>query len=159
PRYRPPVAPPPRRPQAMKPGPKVPPAASAALPPLRAKTPAGRVREFFKRHLRHVKGEWAGQPFELTNWQLREIVQPLFDTCRADGLRQYRTCYVEVPRKNAKSTLAAGLALYMLYADGEAGAEIISAAADRSQAAIVFDIAKSMVEADPALRAMTVIYR
>jgi phage terminase large subunit-like protein len=96
---------------------------------------------------------------ELAEWQFREIVQPLFDARRPDGLRRYRTCYVEVPRKNAKSTLAAGLGLWMLYADGEQGGEVISAAADRQQAAIVFDIAKSMVEADPVLKAMTVVYR
>jgi phage terminase large subunit-like protein len=142
----------------MKPGPKGP-LPLATLPPLRSRTPAGRAAEFFRRHLTHVKGEWAGQPFDLAEWQLREIVEPLFNTRRPDGLRQYRTCYVEIPRKNAKSTLAAGLGLWMLYCDGEPGAEVISAAADRAQAAIVFDVAKSMVEADPVLKSMTVIYR
>jgi phage terminase large subunit-like protein len=117
------------------------------------------VAEFFRRHLKHVKGEWAGERFELADWQRREIVEPLFNTLRPDGLRLFRTAFVSVPRKNAKSTLAAGLGLWMLYCDGEQGAEIISAAADRAQAAIVFDIAKSMVEADPVLRAMTVVYR
>jgi phage terminase large subunit-like protein len=142
----------------MKPGPKGP-LPTGTLPPLHAKTPSARVRESFARHLTHVKGEWAGTKFELAEWQFREIVEPLFNTRRPDGLRQFRTAYVEVPRKNAKSTLAAGLALYLLYADGEAGAEIISAAADRQQAHVTFDIAKSMVEADPVLRAMTVVYR
>ena len=69
------------------------------------------------------------------------IIEPLFNTRDpTTKLRQYRTCYVEVPRKNAKST-AAGLALYALYGGPEPGAQIISAAADRQQAAIVFDIA------------------
>jgi phage terminase large subunit-like protein len=141
----------------IKAGPK-PEASTAALPPLTARTPAGRVEEFFRRHLRHVKGEWAGQPLELAAWQKRDIVRPLFNA-RLDGRRRYRTAYVEVPRKNAKSTLAAGLALYLLYADREPGAEIISAAADRQQAHVTFDIARNMVEASPELAARTRIYR
>lgn len=95
----------------------------------------------------------------LEPWQVEEIIRPLFDTVQADGRRQYRTCYVTVPRKNGKSTLAAGLALYLLYYDGEPGADIISAAADREQAAVVFNIAREMVEKSPSLRAVTVVYR
>jgi phage terminase large subunit-like protein len=117
------------------------------------------VLEFFRDHLRHVKGELAGRPLVLAPWQVRDIVRPLFNSRRPDGLRRYRTCYIEIPRKNGKSSLAAGLALYLLYCDGEPGAEIVSAAADRQQAAITFDIARAMVEASPALRALTKIYR
>jgi phage terminase large subunit-like protein len=142
----------------MKAGPKPQPTATR-LPRLRAQTPAGRFQEFARRHLRHVKGEWAGQPIVLAPWQRRDIINPLFNTRRADGLRQYRTCYVEIPRKQGKSTLASALALFLLYADGEPGADIVSAAADRQQAAIVFDAARQMVEADPVLRALTLIYR
>ncbi len=69
----------------------------------------------------------------------------MFGWKRKDGTRKFRTCYIEIPRKNGKSTLCAGLALYMLYADSELGAEVISAAADRQQAAIVFDMAKNEV--------------
>lgn len=121
--------------------------------------PSERVVNFFRYHLTHVKGELAGQPLVLAPWQIADIVKPLFDTRTSDGMRAIRTCYVEVPRKNAKSTLGAGLALYLLFADDEPGAEIVSAAADRDQAAIVFDIAKSMVEASPILSAMAKIYR
>lgn len=142
----------------MKAGPKPKPTATT-LPALRGKTPAARVLEFFKRHLVHVKGEWAGTPLVLAAWQCRDIVEPLFNTRRPDGLRQYRTAGVFVPRKNAKSTTAAGIALYLLYCDEEPGAEIVSAAADRAQAAITFDIAKSMVEASPTLSALTKVYR
>lgn len=92
----------------------------------------------------HVKGTLGGQPFILEDWQKDDIIRPLFGTIREDGLRQYRQAYIEVPRKNGKSNLCAAIALYMLFADGEPGAEIISAAGDRNQAGIVFDIASAM---------------
>ncbi|HEX7119404.1 MAG TPA: terminase TerL endonuclease subunit [Longimicrobiales bacterium] len=120
---------------------------------------ANRAVEFFRRFLRHSKGELAGQPFVLDKWQENEIIRPLFGWKRADGTRRYRTCYVEIPRKNGKTTLAAGVALYLLFADGEPGAEIYSAAGDRDQAAISFEIAKAMVEASPALRRRAKIFK
>jgi phage terminase large subunit-like protein len=113
---------------------------------------------FFETMLVHTKGEWAGEHFVLQPWQ-RSIVRDVFGWKRADGTRRYRRVYIEVPRKNGKSTLAAGLALYLLYADGEPGAEVYSAAADRDQAAIVFEQAKAMVELEPTLRAVSEIYR
>ncbi len=117
-----------------------------------------RVVYFFERYLTHVKGELAGTPLALARWQKRDILQPLFSV-RKDGLRKYRTCYVEIPRKNSKSTIGSGIALYMLLADGEPGAEIVSAASDRDQARIVFDIARSMVEASAELKRLCTIYR
>lgn len=108
---------------------------------------------FFERVLRHTKGEWSGQTFKLPPWQ-RKIVRELFGWKRADGTRRYRTAYIEIPRKNGKSTLCAGLALYLLCADGEPGADIYSAAADRDQAAIVFDTAKGMFAASAELEEM-----
>jgi len=93
----------------------------------------------------HVKGALGGEPFILADWQKDDIIRPLFGTIREDGLRQYRQAYIEVPRKNGKSNLCAAIALYMLYADKEPGAEIISAAGDRNQARIVFEIASAMV--------------
>ena len=113
--------------------------------------------EFFG-SLYHTKGEWAGKPFTLEPWQA-EIVRKVFGTLRPDGTRQYRTVYIEVPRKNGKSTLAAGLALYLLYADGEPGAEVYSAAADRDQAAIVFEQAKAMIEGNEQLTEASEVYR
>jgi phage terminase large subunit-like protein len=107
---------------------------------------------FFEKLLVHSKGEWAGKPFKLQDWQKDEIIRPLFGWKRkSDKTRKFRTAYIEVPRKNGKSTLCAGLALYLLFADGEAGAEVYSAASDRDQARIVFDEAKNMVLASPAL--------
>ena len=65
---------------------------------------ADRAVTFFPRFLRHVKGEWAGQPFELSEWQREQIIRPVFGWKRKDGTRRYRTVYVEVPRKSGKST-------------------------------------------------------
>jgi phage terminase large subunit-like protein len=112
---------------------------------------AERVRTFFRKFLRHSKGQWAGQPFELLAWQWEQIILPLFGWKRADGTRRFRRAYIEVPKKNGKSTLSAGISLYLLMGDGEPGAEIYSAAADRDQASIVFGEAARMVKASPAL--------
>jgi phage terminase large subunit-like protein len=68
--------------------------------------------------LRHSKGEWAGQTFALAPWQAF-VVGSLFGWTRSDGLRRFRTAYCAVPRKNGKSTLSAGIGLYLLIADGE----------------------------------------
>lgn len=106
---------------------------------------------FFDRILVHVKGEWAGETFTLEPWQRDQVIRPLFGWKRPDGLRRYRVAYIEIPRKNGKSSLAAGIALYLLFADGEAGAEVYSAAADREQAGIVFNLAREMVEASAIL--------
>jgi phage terminase large subunit-like protein len=106
---------------------------------------AAHAEAFFENYLRHSKGEWAGQLFELSPWQ-REIIRELFGWRRIeDGTRRYRMAYVEIPRKNGKSTFAAGLALYLATADEEPGAEVYSAAGDKDQASIVFKEASEMV--------------
>jgi len=97
---------------------------------------------------KHQKGELAGELFILADWQ-REITRGIFGWKRPNGTRLFREVYIEVPRKNGKSTWGAALGLYLLFADGEPGAEIYSAAADRDQAAIIFGVAKGMVEQDP----------
>ena len=114
---------------------------------------------FFEKLLVHVKGEWAGQPFILQDWQREEIIKPIFGWKREDGTRRYRTVYIEIPRKNGKSTLAAGIALYLEFADDEGGAEVYSAAGDRDQAAIVHDLAKTMVEESPQLAKRSEVYK
>ena len=115
---------------------------------------------FFEKLLVHSKGEWAGKPFKLQDWQRDDIIRPLFGWKRtADKTRRYRTAYIEVPRKNGKSTLSAGLALYLLFADGEPGAEVYSAAADTDQARIVFEEAQRMVESSPALSQHGKVFR
>jgi phage terminase large subunit-like protein len=109
--------------------------------------------EFFPRYLRHSKGAYAGQPFKLETWQAQQIIRPFFGwKRRSSGLRRYRTCWLEVPRKNGKSTLCAGVALLGLFGDGEAGAEVYTAATDKDQARLVFSEAKNMVLASPDLR-------
>jgi phage terminase large subunit-like protein len=101
--------------------------------------------------LRQTKGRWAGQPFQLLDWQVNDVVRPVFDTLRSDGRRRYRTAYIEVPRKNGKSTLVATLALYLLAFDGEYGGEVYSAASDKDQAALTFDMARDIVLQTPGL--------
>ncbi len=105
---------------------------------------AQKACDWFPRYLKHTKGRWAGEAFELLPWQ-EEIIRPLYGTIKQDGTRLYRTVYVEIPKKNGKSELAAGIALRGLFADGEPGAEVYSAAADKDQATIVFDVAANMV--------------
>ena len=116
--------------------------------------------EFIESGLRHVKGEKAGQPMLLDDWQKLEVIRPFFGWKRqADGSRRYRTLYLEVPRKNGKSTLIAAIGLLLLFADGEKGAEIYSAAADKEQAAIVFQVAKGMIDQNPHLIASSLTVR
>lgn len=120
---------------------------------------AQRVVDFFENYLKHIKGKWAGSKFELMPWQRDDIIRPLFGWMRADGTRKYRTAYIEVSRKNGKSSLCAGLALYLLLADGEQGGEVYSVAVDRGQAAIVFETAKQMLLASPRLAEKAQVYK
>lgn len=100
--------------------------------------------------LSHTKGIWAGQRFELIDWQER-IVRDLFGTIKENGYRQFNMAYVEIPKKQGKSELAAALALLLTCGDGEERAEVYGCAADRQQATIVFDVASDMVRMCPAL--------
>jgi phage terminase large subunit-like protein len=102
-------------------------------------------------NLTHTKGPFALEPFNLRPWQIR-ILRQLFKTGR-DGRRVYRTCLLMLPRKNGKSELCAALAIYFLMFDGEIGGEVYSAAADRDQAALVFNVAAQMIRSDPELEA------
>lgn len=104
----------------------------------------------FIENLRHTKGKWAGKRFWLLPWQ-EQMIRDIFGIVKEDGNRQFRTAFVEIPKKNGKSEIAAAVALYLLYADNEPSAEVYGAAADRQQAGIVFDVAKNMVEMSPAL--------
>lgn len=110
---------------------------------------AARVLVFFG-CLHHSKGEWAGQPFVLSGWQAF-LLWGLFGWRRADGTRRFRTAYIEIARKNGKSTLAAGIALYLFAADNEPGAEVYTAATKRDQARIVHGEAIRMVQSSPGL--------
>lgn len=112
---------------------------------------ANEVAQFFAGALRHTKGPFAGRPFRLTDWQRRDIVDPIFGTLLPDGRRQYRTVFVELPRKNGKSQLAAGIALVQLFLDGEQGAEVLCLAADVDQARVVFGECQRLVEGSPEI--------
>lgn len=111
--------------------------------------------------LRHSKGKWGrgkGEYIILEPWQ-QFIVWNVFGWKRADGLRRFRTLYEEVARKNGKSTIGAGLGLYLAFADGEPGAEVYSAATKRDQARIVHKEAIRMVRKNGGLRKWVRIYK
>jgi len=113
-------------------------------------TLADKAEQFFPLYLRHSVGRFAGRRFNLDEWQ-KPIIRKIFGTVTDAGLRQYRTIFAEFPRKQGKSTLGAGVALKLTCADNEAGSQVYSCAADRMQAAIVYDEASKMVRASPLL--------
>lgn len=98
----------------------------------------------------HTKGTWAGEPFELIDWQ-EQIIRDLFGTLKPNGYRQFNTAYIEIPKKQGKSELAAAVALLLTCGDGEERAEVYGCAADRQQASIVFEVAADMIRMCPAL--------
>ncbi|MCX5522597.1 terminase large subunit [Streptomyces bobili] len=107
--------------------------------------------------LRHTQGQWAGQPLKPDPWQVAYVLAPVFGWVRWDEdadcyVRIVRELYVDVPRKNGKSTLAGGLAIYMTCADGEQGAQVITAATTKEQAGFVFEPVRKLAEAAPALK-------
>lgn len=116
---------------------------------------AQHVIDFFA-FLRHSKGEWAGSVVRLEPWQQFVLAMAFgwqrYDDERGGWVRRFRQCFLEVARKNGKTTLAAGVALYLLDADGEAGAEVYCAATKRDQARIAWSESKRMVQASPFLR-------
>ncbi len=147
------------------------PAAAPASPQGLPLLPSQRVERFL-RSLRHSTGEWAGMPFELEPWQRDHVVRPIFDTLERNGLRRYREALIGVAKKNGKTSLAAGLGLYALFADGryvkragawgwapEYGAEVYNVAATREQAGILFEIGRGYVLSSPLLRPHVKPYR
>ena len=105
----------------------------------------------FIERLPHVKGPLAGEPISLEPWQVF-ILSTVFGWVKDDGKRRFRRSYIEVPRGNAKSTLSSAVALYMLAADREGGAEVYSLATTRDQARIVFGDAQTMARRSPGFR-------
>ncbi len=106
----------------------------------------------FISNLKHTKGKFWGKRFELLPWQ-DKIIRDVYGTVRDEdpSIRQYSTAYVEIPKKQGKSELAAGIALNQLCNDDEWRAEVYGCAADRQQASIIYDVAKDMVKQSPAL--------
>ena len=105
----------------------------------------------FIESLCHTKGSFAGKPFVLLPWQ-HQSISDIYGTIDERGRRQYIFVYLEVPKKMGKSELAASVALYHTFADGEQRGEVYGCAADRSQASLVFDVAFDMVGYNPALK-------
>ena len=112
--------------------------------------PADNLCAFIER-LPHVKGPLAGEPIQLEPWQAF-ILTTVFGWVKSNGTRRFRRSYIEVPRGNAKSTLSSAVALYMLAADREGGAEVYSLATTRDQARIVFGDAQTMARRSPGFR-------
>lgn len=151
------------------------PRAAASTVPTGVTAPSVRVERFFTRHLRHAKGEWAGKPFELEDWQRDDLIAPVYDRLRVRrgaAIRVVSEAMVGVAKKNGKSSLTAGLGAYSLYADGyyelvggawkwrrEAGAEVYNVAGSKEQAKILFAMARTMVESSPMLSAQSKLYR
>jgi phage terminase large subunit-like protein len=107
--------------------------------------------------LRHTQGQWAGQPLRPDPWQVAYILAPVFGWVRWDDdadayVRIVRTLYVDVPRKNGKSTLCGGIAIYLTCADGEPGAQVVAAATSERQAGFVFQPVKHLAEKAPRLK-------
>lgn len=118
---------------------------------------------FFAEILVHTKGAWARRPFKLAAWQAKEIVSPLFGTvvwsAQAERyVRRYRIAWIELGRKNGKSEILAGIALYLLVGDDEDGAEIYGCARDKDQARKVFDVAERMVKLSKVLSRRLKLY-
>ena len=123
------------------------------------KDSAIRAISFIEKFCTHTKGELAAKPFLLEDWQ-KEIVGNIFGwKDEKTNLRKYRTVFVEVPRKNGKTTLCAAISLYMLFADSERGSEVYAAAGDRNQAGIVFEIAKGMILNSQELTSRSKVFR
>ncbi len=108
--------------------------------------------------LKHSKGEWAGRPVILEPWQ-QFVIWSIFGWKSADGTRRFRTAILEVARKNGKTTMAAGVGLFLLLADQEPGAEVYSAATKRDQARLSHGEATRMAKASPGIRREVRIYK
>lgn len=111
------------------------------------------------RCLRHTQGKWAGRPLDPDAWQVAFIIAPVFGWVKPSEddpkrvVRIIRDVYVEVSRKNGKTTLASGLALVLAFADGEPGAQVVAVAGSEKQARFCFDPAKKLASASPELKA------
>src|SRR5690606_34200611 len=108
--------------------------------------------QFIETHCRHVEGDLYGQPLILPDVYKEEILKPIFGLKKKNGKRLIRQVYIQMPRKNAKTTMMAAVELALLFNDGEPSAQIYNCAGDDEQANLLFTIAKKMVALDPVLR-------
>lgn len=111
---------------------------------------------FIETFCRHYEGEHAGQLVKLELWE-KAFIQTLFGWVdKKTRLRRFREFFLLVARKNGKSFLSACIMVYMLVADGEAGAQCVSIATKYDQAAIVYKTARKIIEQDADLSALVV---
>lgn len=105
---------------------------------------------------RHTQGKWAGQPLAPDAWQVAYLIAPVFGWVHENRagrtVRITRSIWIEVPRKNGKTTLAAAIALLLAFGDGEKGAQVYAAAASKDQAKLAYDPARLIAEKSPAFR-------
>jgi len=120
---------------------------------------AARVQRFMQLHVKHMKGKWAGTPFELEQFQWKGMILPTYGALNRAGRRKHRRALYGLPRFNGKSEIAAGLHMYHLFGEPVYGGEQYAFATTKGQAAIIFDTAKRMIQADPLLRAASKVYR
>jgi phage terminase large subunit-like protein len=113
---------------------------------------ANHVVTFIERYCKHSRGKCGGKPFILELWQKAFISAAFGFVDKETGLRRYTEALLIVARKNGKSTLAAAIGLYLMIADGEAGAEIYSMATKKDQAKIIWEEAHRMIKKSPALK-------
>lgn len=113
---------------------------------------------FFPSYLVFIEGERAGEAFELEEWQ-KAVVGCAFGWKRADGTRRYRELFIYVARKNGKTPWCAGIVCLVMFTDGEPGAQLYSAAAEKEQASLVYRHAAAMIARNPELDERCRIYR
>ena len=114
---------------------------------------ADRAVWFIENHIVQWEGDFAGQPLNPSAWQEWDIIRPLFGWLKKkDGRRRFRKALMLIARKNGKSTLIAAIALYLLVADCEAGAQVYCAATKEEQAKIVFKNCVKFIKRSPKLR-------
>lgn len=114
--------------------------------------------KFIETHCRHVEGDLDREPLILPDAFKEEILRPIFGLKRANGKRLIRKVYIQMPRKNAKTTMMAAVELALLFNDGEPSAQIYNCAGDDEQAGLLFSAAKKMVEKDPVLRKVAKVF-
>lgn len=114
---------------------------------------------FIETHCRHVEGDLYGQPLILPDTFKNEIIRPIFGLKRENGKRLIRKVYIQMPRKNAKTTMMAAVELVLLFNDGENSAQIYNCAGDDEQAGLLFAAAKKMVENDPEARGVSKVFQ
>lgn len=113
---------------------------------------AWHIIDFVEKYCKHSKGKWGGKPIRLELWQKALLAAAFGFIDKHTRKRKYKVVFLSTARKNGKSTLSAGVGLYLMVADGEPGAEVYAVATKEEQAKIIWNDAKRMVNKSPALK-------